>query len=178
MTDHRIGLDLFTDVLDVLHRHGFARGDFEHAGRAISLIGDLARIYEGSQDHPSGPSLSQALFPSASPGPPGPEPGPAVPGDDLNAVTLTRAEATTVLTSLMLAAVWTRNRAQRCALCRDQSCFTCQHRQRDACTYDQLARQILHHEQAAPDARSQPGPPGSPTASLQPCPEEEQEAGQ
>ena len=52
MSDHRIGLDLFTDVLDVLHRHGFARGDDEHAGRAIFLIGDLARIYEGTQDHP------------------------------------------------------------------------------------------------------------------------------
>ena len=52
MRDHRIGLDLFTDVLDVLHRHGFARGDDQHAGRAIFLISDLARIYEGTQDHP------------------------------------------------------------------------------------------------------------------------------
>jgi hypothetical protein len=47
MSDQRIGLDLFNDVLDVLDRHGFARGDDEHAGRAIFLIGDLARIYEG-----------------------------------------------------------------------------------------------------------------------------------
>ena len=39
MRDYRIGLDLFTDVLDVLHRHGFARGDDQHAGRAIFLIG-------------------------------------------------------------------------------------------------------------------------------------------
>ena len=55
MRDHRIGLDLFTDVLDVLHRHGFARGDDQHTDRAIFLISDLARIYEGTQDHPSGP---------------------------------------------------------------------------------------------------------------------------
>ena len=32
MRDHRIGLDLFTEVLDVLHRHGFGRGD--EIGRA------------------------------------------------------------------------------------------------------------------------------------------------
>ena len=57
MTDHRIGPDLFNDVLDVLDRHGFARGDDEHTGRAIFLIGDLARIYEGAQDHPFGPSI-------------------------------------------------------------------------------------------------------------------------
>ena len=55
MTDHRIGLDLFTDVLDVLERHGFTRGDDQHADRALFLIGDLARIYEGSHDHPFGP---------------------------------------------------------------------------------------------------------------------------
>ena len=68
MTDHRIDLDLFTDVLDVLDRHGFTRGDDQHTGRAIFLIGDLARIYEGTQDHPVGPSSSQA------PSPPPPEP--------------------------------------------------------------------------------------------------------
>ena len=76
MTDHRIGLDLFTDVLDVLDRHGFARGDDEHAGRAIFLISDLARIYEGTQDHPFGPSINQAPSPPAAPEPPGPgQPG-------------------------------------------------------------------------------------------------------
>ena len=75
MRDHRIGLDLFTDVLDVLHRHGFARGDDLHAGRALFLISDVARIYEGSQDHPYGPTVSQALSPPSSPEPPGPEPG-------------------------------------------------------------------------------------------------------
>ena len=54
-----MGLDLFTDVLDVLDRHGYARGDDEHAGRAIFLISDLAHIYEGSQDHPFGPSINE-----------------------------------------------------------------------------------------------------------------------
>ena len=81
MRDHRIGLDLFNDVLDVLHRHGFTRSDDEHAGRAIFLIGDLARIDEGAQDHPSGPAINQASSLAAPPEPPDPEPepGPSVP---------------------------------------------------------------------------------------------------
>ena len=85
MRDHRIGLDLFTDVLDVLHRHGFARGDDQHTDRAIFLISDLARIYEGTQDHPSGPSSSQAPSPPTS----RPSPDPDRPARrDLDAVTL------------------------------------------------------------------------------------------
>ena len=74
-SDHRIGPACSTDVLDVLDRHGFARGDDQHAGRAIFLIGDLARIYEGTQDHPFGPSINQVPSPPP-PEPPGPEPGP------------------------------------------------------------------------------------------------------
>ena len=150
MRDHRIGLDLFTDVLDVLHRHGFVRGDIEHQGRAIFLIRDLARTYEGTQDHPYGPSISQAPSPQMSPEAPGPEPGPSVPEDDLDAVTLTHAEVRTVLTSLDLAADWKRDRAEMCADCPDQSCYACQLRHQDARTYDQLAVQLLHDEQASP----------------------------
>ncbi len=93
MRGHRIGPDLFTDVLDVLHRHGFARGDDQHAGRAIFLIGDLARIREGSQDHPVAPSISEAPSP-LPPEPPGPEPGPSVPEEDLDAVPSTRSSST------------------------------------------------------------------------------------
>ena len=54
-----MGVRLITEVLDVLDRHGYARGDDEHAGRAIFLIRDLAHIYEGSQDHPFGPTVNQ-----------------------------------------------------------------------------------------------------------------------
>ena len=171
MRDHRIGLDLFTDVLDVLGRHGFARGDDQHAGRAIFLIGGLARIYEGTQDHPVGPSSSQA--PSLPPPePPGAERGPSVPEDDLDAVTLTHAEVRTILTSLNLGADWNRHRAQMCAYCPDQSCFACQLRLQEARTYDQLAVQLLHDQQATRDARSQPG------SAIQPHPAAEREAGQ
>ena len=59
MRDDRIGPGLYADVLDVLARHGFSRGDDQHAGRAVVLIGDLARIFEGSQDHPMGYSRNQ-----------------------------------------------------------------------------------------------------------------------
>ena len=164
MTDHRIGLDLFTDILDVLERHGFARGDDQHAGRAIFLIGDLARIYEGSQHHPYGPSITRAPYlPTPEPPGPEPEPGPSVPEDDLDAVTLTHAQVRTVLTSLDLAADWKRERAGMCTDCPDQSCFTCEFHFREARTYDQLAAQLLHDEQAARTARRQAGPHAPPS---------------
>ena len=53
-SNHPITPSFITDMLDVLDRHGYARGDDQHASRAIGLIGDLARIWEGTQDHPSG----------------------------------------------------------------------------------------------------------------------------
>jgi hypothetical protein len=177
MTDHRIDVNLFADVLDVLDRHGFARGDIEHQGRAIFLIRDLARTYEGTQDHPVEPSISQTPFPPP-PEPPGPEPGPNIPEDDLDAVTLTHAEVRTVLTSLDLAADWKRDHAETCADCPDQSCYACQLRLQDARTYDQLAAQLLHDEQATRDARRQPGLAHSPMPPLQPRPAAEMEAGQ
>ena len=45
MTDHRMNLDLITDMFGLLDRHGYTRSDNEHTGRAILLLGDLARIY-------------------------------------------------------------------------------------------------------------------------------------
>ena len=50
---HRVTPGLIHDILDALDRHGYARGDDLHAGRAIGLIGDLACIYQGTQDHPA-----------------------------------------------------------------------------------------------------------------------------
>ena len=71
MTDHRMNLDLITDMFGLLDQHGYTRGDKEHTGRAILLLGDLARIYEGSQDHPFGPYIGEI--------PPRPEPVPPEP---------------------------------------------------------------------------------------------------
>ena len=155
MRDRRVSLRLIIDVLDVLHRHGFTRGDDEHVGRAGFLISDLTRIYEGSQDRPFGSSITQPSYLPAPPGQPGPE-------DDLDAVTLTHAEVRTVLTSLDLASDWKRDRAETCADCPDQTCFACQLRLREARAYDQLAVRLLHDEQAARTARSQAAGPRTP----------------
>ncbi len=159
MTDGQPSPHLIADILDVLHRHGFVRGDDQHAGRALFLIGDLARSCDGSQDRPYGPSITQPSYLPAPPEPPGPEPepGPSLPEDDPAAVTLTHAEVRTVLSSLDLAAEWKRDRAGMCTDCADQSCLTCQRRLREARTYDQLAVQLLHDEQATRNPRRQAG---------------------
>ena len=158
MTDHRIGPDLFTDVLDVLHRHGFTRGDNEHAGRAIFLISDLARIYEGTQEHPFGPSINPAPFPQAAPEPPG--------QDSRDPVIVPASELTTVLAALDIAADYKRDRAEMCADCPDQSCPDCQSRLHDAQAYDQMAHRMLQSAEAAQAAhRGQAEPAGPPRPS-------------
>ena len=154
MRDHRIGLDLFTDVLDVLHRHGFARGDDQHAGRAIFLIGDLARIYEGTQDHPFGPSINPAPFPQTAPEPPGP--------DSRAAVVIPASDRKTMLIALDIAADDMRDRAEMCTDCPDQSCPACQSRLRDAQAYDQLADRILQAADTAPAAHHGQAEPADP----------------
>jgi hypothetical protein len=168
MTDHRIGLELFTDVLDVLHRHGFARGDGEHAGRAIFLISDLARTYEGTQDHPYGPSINQAPSPSAVIEPSGP--------DSRNAVIVPASELKTVLAALDIAADYKRDRAEMCTDCPDQSCPDCQTRLHDAQAYDQIADQMLQAAEAAPAARHGQAEPAGPPR--QPGLAADKEAGQ
>ena len=155
MSDHRIGLDLFNDVLDVLDRHGFARGDDAHAGRAIFLIGDLARIYEGAQDHPFGPSINPAPSAQMAPEPPGP--------DLRDAVTVPASELKTVLIALNTAADDLCDQVETCTHCPDQSCPACQSRLRDAHAYDQMADRMHQAAEAALAAhhgRTEPaGPP-------------------
>jgi len=135
MTDQRIGLDLFNDVLDVLHQHGFTRGDDQHAHRAIFLIGDLARIYEGTQDHPSGPALHPAPVPQLAPEPP------ARNGPDTVMVPV--SELKTVLDALDTAAEDLRDSAEMCTHCPDQLCVACQSRLQDAQACNQMAHRML-----------------------------------
>ena len=54
-SDPRVTPGLIHDIVDALQRHGYYRSDDQHADRAIGLIGDLAGIYEGTQDHPAYP---------------------------------------------------------------------------------------------------------------------------
>jgi hypothetical protein len=154
-SDHRITPRLITDVLDALDRHGYARSDDLHAGRAIGLIGDLACIYEGTQDQPATAyPIAMPLSPPASPVP-----------SRHDAVTLTRADASTVFAAADIAADDKSYRVVMCPDCPDQSCPDCQTHLRDARAFDQMADRMLQAAQAAPAAAaSKPGPDRGPQA--------------
>jgi len=133
MRDHRMGLKLITDVLDVPGRHGYGRGDDEHAGRAVFLISDLAHICEGSQDHPFGPSVTER--------PPRTEPISPEPASQ-HAVLVPAGDVRTLLAALDIAADDQRDRAGLCPDCSSQSCPACGSRLRDAQAYDHLSVQL------------------------------------
>jgi hypothetical protein len=148
MTGQRPNPDLIHDILDALDRHGYTRADNEHTGRAIMLISDLAHIYEGAQNHLSGPFASNAS-PSRT------EPG------IQDAVTVPVGEVKTLLAALDIAADDKRDRAAACTDCTSQSCPTCQSRLQNARSYDRLAAHLSQAVEAsatAPDPVSQPQP--------------------
>ena len=151
MTDDRTNPDLITDILDVLDRHGYARGDDEHTARAILLISDLAHIYEGSLDHPFGPSIGEI--------PPRTEPACARTGRPRTPSRIAAGEVKTVLVALDIAADYQRDRAELCADCTSQSCPACESRLRDAQAYDHLSAQLIQAAEASPAATARhPGP--------------------
>jgi hypothetical protein len=150
-SDNRITPGLIYDVADALERHGYFRSDDQHADRAIGLLGDLARIYEGTQEYPAGAYLVTA--PSSLPAHPGPS-GQA--GQD--AVILAGGDVSTVLAALDVAGDHNRDRAEMCADCADQSCPTCQSRLRDARACDHLNARIHQAAEARAASRGQPEP--------------------
>ena len=158
---HRVTPGLIHDILDALERHGYYRSDDLHTGRAIGLIGDLAGIYKGTQDHPAYPFI---VPPSA----------PAYPGHgNRDAVAFTRADAITSFAAADIAAGDKRYRAEMCPDCPDQSCPACQVHLRDAEAFDQMADRMLQALQATPAATtSRPGP------DRRPQPAADREAGQ
>jgi hypothetical protein len=141
MTDQRMNPDLIHDVLDVLNRHGYARADNEHTGRAILLISDLAHIYEGAQDHPFGPYINEAP-PSKT------QPSPSQPAAQ-DAVPVSADQVKTLLAALDIAADDKRDRAAACADCTTQSCPTCQSRLQDARAYDRIAAHLIQTTEAS-----------------------------
>jgi hypothetical protein len=141
--DQRMGIRLITEVLDVLERYGYARGDDEHAGRAIFLIRDLASIYEGSQDHPFGPTINQ----------PPPEPASAAPATP-DTFPIPVGEVKNLLVALDIAADYNRDRAELCGDCADQSCPTCELRLREAQAYDRLYTQLTQQADTSATASS------------------------
>ena len=160
-TDHRATPGLIHDIVDALERHGYYRSDDLHADRAIGLIGDLAGIYEGTQDHPASPFMV----------PPSPAACPAPSRD--GAVTLTRDDAITVFAAADIAADDKRYRVQMCPDCADQSCPDCQTHLHDIQAFDQMADRMLQAAQAAPA-----GGPGRPGTDRRPQPAADREAGQ
>ena len=152
----------------MLERHGYHQHDDQHTGRAIGLIGDLARIYEGTQDAPAGTYHGQAPPSAARPGPTG-----RTAKQTRTPSSSRPAEVRTVLAALDEAADYKRDRAETCADCPDQSCPTCQWRLQDAQTYDQLAAQMLRAAESRPGRHAgspRPAPRTQPAASPSPQP--------
>ena len=144
--DDRLTWEFITDVLDVMERHGYHRGDNEHTGQAIGLIRDVARIYEGTLDPPRGGYVVVPSSQPTAPQPPG-QPAVIVPANQVK----------TLLAALDDAAEYKRDRAETCADCADQSCTTCQWRLQTADTYDQLAEQTVRAAEASATRPRAPG---------------------
>ena len=134
--DHRVTPGLIHDILDALECHGYDRSDDLYADRAIGLIGDLAGIYEGTQDHPAYPGPTRH-----------------------DAINLTHADASTIFAAADIATGDKRYRAEMCPDCPDQSCPACQVNIRDAEAFDQMAGRMLQAAQAAPAASASQSAP-------------------
>jgi hypothetical protein len=90
-----------------------------------------------------------------------------------DAITLTRADASTGFAALDIAADDKRYRIEMCPDCADRSCPACQTHLRDAEAFDQMAGRMLRALEAAPAATAiRPGP------DRQPQPAADREAGQ
>ena len=170
-SDHRVKFNFIADVLDALDRHGYVRGDDQHADHAIGLIGDLARIWDGTQDYPAGAHLTRT--PSSQPADPGPG-GPTAP----DGVVLADGDISTVLIALDIAADYLRDRAELCADCADHCCPTCESRLQDAQAYDRTAAQIDQAADARAAQRDQPEPGSRTRSPRQADPASGLEAGQ
>jgi hypothetical protein len=163
--DERLTWNLLFEVLDVLERHGYHRGDNQHAGHVIGLLGDMARTYEGTLHAPSTPYVVVPSSPPTAPQQPDPP-----------AVIVTAAEVKTLLAALDDAADYKRDRAETCADCADQSCPTCQSRLQAAAAYDQIARKMSQAAEASAARQRAPGPAAP--VSGGPHPAADREAGQ
>jgi hypothetical protein len=168
VNDDRQSWSMIIDVLDVLEKHGYRRGDDRHTGRAVRLVGDLARIYEGTQEVPDGarlvPEPSQARLDQA---------GRAAAG---HAEAIAGARLPVILSALDEASDYKRNRAAGCA---DQSCGTCQHRLDAARAYESLATRLQHAIDGITPKRPSPQPAAGPPGNrIQPQATLDKEAGQ
>ena len=148
-SDHRVTPGLIHDILDALERHGYYRSDDLHADRAIGLIGDLACIYEGTQDHPAPPTPSRCRRRR----PPTPDPAATTPSPS-------PAPTPAPCSPRWISPPTTSATASRCAPTAPTGPAPTA---RPTCTtseaFDQMADRMLQAAQAAPAASaSQPGP--------------------
>ena len=153
--DDRMTLDFILDFLDVLERHGYHHHDQRHTGHAVGLLGEVAHIYEGTQEAPA------STHPAEAPASPQPETRPPGPKADQDVVTLSATQAGIIAAALDEAADCKRGRAAACADCADRSCPTCQWRLQGAETYGHLATQMLWAAQASRNAAGTQPTPGS-----------------
>ena len=170
-TRHNWGLVI--DVLEVLEQHGYHQADDQHTGRAVGLVGDLARIYEGTQEAPAVAETVSA-------------PRQRQPGQERQMpVATASAEAIvgtgmhTILAALSDASDYKRDRAEVCADCADQSCVTCQHRLDAARGYESLSVRLMRAmESAVAEKSSAQHADGVPRNRLQATAAADREAGQ
>jgi hypothetical protein len=173
MNDRRHTWGLIIDVLNVLEEHGYHQADDQHTGRAVGLIGNLARIYEGTQEAPAGARLAPTPEPRQASLD---QPGPAAAS---SAEAIAAAGMFTILSALDEASDYKRDRAAGCADCADQSCGTCQQRLDAARAYEGLATQLQHAMDAAtPDRPSRQAAADPHANRIQPQAAPEKEAGQ
>ena len=71
-------------------------------------------------------------------------------------------EVKTLISALIIAADYKRDRAELCADCADQSCPTCEWRLRDAQAYDRAHVQLLQSGRGLGRRPATPNPPPSP----------------
>ena len=141
-SEDRFTWGLILDVLDVLERHGYHKYDDQHTGRAVGVIFDLARTYEGTRETRPDPAAPS----------PHPEPASAAPEADRDAIVLTLTDVSTVFAAADIAADDKRYRVEMCTECPDQSCPDCQTHLRDAEAFDQMADRMLQAARTAPAA--------------------------
>ena len=171
--DDRQTWGLIIDVLDILEKHGYRRGDDRHTGRAVGLVGDLARIYEGTQEAPAGAYLAQMPEPRHA------GPGQAGSPSAKNADAIAGGAMPVILSALDEASDYKRDRAAACADCADQSCGTCQHRLDAARAYEGLASRLQHAiDGVAPDRPPRQATTDSPGKCIQAQAGPDREAGQ
>jgi hypothetical protein len=128
--EERFTMGLVIEVLDVLDRHGYRKADDQHTGRAIGLLGDVAKIYAGERDEP----VALPYHPQAEDAPLNP------------AGKVLTPERLIVLTALDDAIAFRTERAGAyCADCRESPAELCESHQDDldtADTYRTVAREL------------------------------------